>query len=64
MRVDSGSEVMNDLLDGGFESSVITTIYGGAGSGKTNICLLFACNLGKKVIWIDTEGSFSIERSF
>lgn len=62
MRVSSGSAVMDELLDGGFETSVITTIYGGAGTGKTNIALLFAASLNKKIIWVDTEGSFSIER--
>ena len=62
VKVSSGNEVMDSLLDGGFEPSVITTIYGGAGSGKTNIALIFAANLGKKVIWVDTEGSFSVER--
>jgi DNA repair protein RadB len=62
MKVSSGSEVMDELLNGGFEPAVITTIFGGAASGKTNICLLFAASMKEKVIWVDTEGSFSVER--
>lgn len=53
------------MLDGGYDSDIITTIYGPAGSGKTNLVLLCAINIaakGKKVIYVDTEGSFSLER--
>jgi DNA repair protein RadB len=56
---------MDELLQGGFERDIITTLYGPAGSGKTNICQLFALSVvrsGKKVIFIDTEGGFSVER--
>ena len=58
-------EVIDELLEGGFEPSVITTVYGPAASGKTNIAILLAAKVakeGKKVVWIDTEGSFSVER--
>lgn len=59
----TGTEVLDWLLEGGYEKEVITTIYGPAGSGKTNICLLCAAEMSnKKVIYIDTEGSFSISR--
>ncbi len=64
MRV-SCCSVIDELLAGGFESGVITTIYGPAGSGKTNIAILLAAKLAsqeKKVIWVDTEGSFSVDR--
>ena len=65
MRVSSGSELIDSLLDGGFETDILTTIYGPAGSGKTNICLLAAIKTAldnKKVIYIDTDSSFSVER--
>ena len=53
------------MLDGGYEQDIITTIYGPAGSGKTNLCILCAINtarLKKKVIYIDTENNFSLDR--
>ncbi|MDI6707627.1 MAG: DNA repair and recombination protein RadB [Candidatus Thermoplasmatota archaeon] len=59
-----GCESLDNLLEGGIEASAITEFYGEAGSGKTNVCLQLARNctqLGKKVIYIDTEG-VSIER--
>ncbi|MFP4119264.1 MAG: DNA repair and recombination protein RadB [Candidatus Woesearchaeota archaeon] len=62
-KVSSGSDVIDWLLEGGFEKNVITTIYGPAGSGKTNICLILANEFKKKkTIYIDTEGSFSLSR--
>jgi DNA repair protein RadB len=62
-RVSSGSEVFDELLEGGFDAGVITTIYGPAGSGKTTTCLLAAlASQKKKVIFMDSEGGFSISR--
>lgn len=61
----SGSDAIDYLLCGGFENKTLTTIYGPAGSGKTNIVLLASKEVlksGKKVIFIDTENSFSVER--
>jgi len=56
---------LDELLDGGIETGVITNLYGEPGSGKTNLCLgsAIACaKSGKFVIFIDTENSFSPER--
>jgi len=63
-KIPTGSAVIDWLLEGGYERDCITTIYGPAGSGKTNLCLLAvaASPPGKKVIYIDTEGSFSLAR--
>ncbi|MBI2141375.1 DNA repair and recombination protein RadB [Candidatus Woesearchaeota archaeon] len=68
-KVGSGSDVLDKLLEGGYETDVITAIYGPAGSGKTTTCLLAAVsaatakeNRDKKVVFIDTEGGFSTER--
>ena len=62
-KVSTGSDALDWLLEGGFEKNVITTIYGPAGGGKTNICLIFAQEQKKKkTIYIDTEGSFSLSR--
>jgi len=62
-KISTGSESMDWLLEGGYEKGVLTTIYGPPGSGKTNLCLIcLTKNSSKKVIYIDTEGSFSINR--
>lgn len=64
-RIHTGCEALNEILGGGYETDAITTIYGPAGAGKTNLALLAAvetAKTGKKVIFIDTEGGFSVER--
>ncbi len=64
-KIDSGSEVLNKLLEGGYEKDIVTTIYGPAGAGKSTACLLAAISVasaGKKVIYVDTEGGFSATR--
>lgn len=64
VKVRSGTEIIDKLLDGGYEHDVITSIYGPAGTGKTTLCLLAAIEISKKkkVIFIDTEGGFSLTR--
>ena len=64
-KVMTGSYDLNKLLEGGYEKGVITLFYGPAGSGKSNFVVLAACHHAKKdkkIIFIDTEGSFSVER--
>lgn len=64
-RISSGNADMNDWLGGGYENDVITVFYGPAGSGKTNLCVLASVEQAKKggkVVFIDTEGGFSVER--
>ena len=61
----SGSHDINKWLNGGYDKDIITMFYGPAGSGKTNFALLTACHQAKKggkVIYIDSEGGFSVER--
>lgn len=58
-QLPSNCKPLDELLGGGFESGVVTQIFGEAGSGKTNICLQLAIECvkkGKKAIFIDTEG--------
>lgn len=63
-RLPCGCQSLDRLLGGGFESGIITQIYGEAGSGKSNIAQqlsIQAVARGFRVIFIDTEG-FSPER--
>lgn len=63
--IGTGINALDKLLQGGYETDAVVTIYGPAGSGKTNIALLAAIEAikkGKKVIYIDTEGGFSASR--
>lgn len=56
---------MDMLLEGGYDSDIVTTLFGPSGTGKTNLCLLVAARIaeaGKKVIFIDSEGGIAVER--
>jgi len=64
-RISTGSYDLNKWIYGGYEKDVITMIAGPPACGKTNFVLLACCSQakkGNKVIFIDTEGGFSIER--
>ncbi len=64
-KISTGSYDLNTFLHGGYETDIVTVIYGPSGSGKTNFCLLTAVSQAKKsnkIIYIDTEGGFSVER--
>ena len=64
-RLETCVKSLDDFLEGGFEKDIITTIYGPAGSGKTLLCMHAAISCvknGRKVIYVDTEGGFSVER--
>jgi len=52
------------ILGGGLLEKTLIHIYGPPASGKTNIALIAAAAAGVfgKVIYIDTEGGFSVER--
>ena len=60
--INTGSEDLNKFLE---VYSEITSIYGEAGSGKSTLCLLAAIEQAlnnKKVLFLDTEENFSLER--
>ena len=64
-KISTGSYDLNQWLDGGYEKGIITMLYGPAASGKSNFVTLAACNMAKsdkKVVFIDTEGGFSLDR--
>lgn len=61
----TGNADLDAFLNGGYDGDVITTFYGPSGVGKTTLCILAAITVvrsGKRVIYIDTEASFSVER--
>ena len=65
VKISAGSYDLNKWLFGGYECDVVSVLYGGAGTGKTNFCLLASVSQakkGNKVVFIDTEGGFSYER--
>jgi len=65
-KISAGSYDLNKWLFGGYEDDIVTVVYGSPGTGKTNFCLLAAVSQakkGNKVIYIDTEGGFSVERT-
>ena len=64
-KLPTGSRILDKMLEGGYENDVLTTIYGPAGSGKTNLCLIASRNIAKKekkILFVDSEGGFSVER--
>jgi len=64
-KIMTGSYDLNKWFEGGYEKDIITLFYGPYASGKSNFVMLAACHQakkGKKVIYIDTEGGFSIDR--
>lgn len=65
-KLSTGIDFVDEMLEGGYETDAITTIYGPPGSGKTNLAIIAALEVaksGKKVIYVDTEGGFSTDRA-
>ena len=63
-RLPTGSKHLDDLLSGGLETGEITQFYGPPNSGKTHLCHLLCVVLPSscQAIYIDTEGTFRIEK--
>ena len=63
-KISTGSFDLNDWLEGGYEKGIVTMLVGPPGSGKSNLSILAACSQAreKKVIFVDSEGGFSVER--
>ncbi len=62
--VSSGSGFVDNFL-GGLGKNQINMVYGEAATGKTTLCLIFCAEMasqGKKVIFLDSENGFSVER--
>lgn len=65
VKISTGAVFLDALLEGGYDSDIVTTLFGPSGAGKTNFCLLAAVcvvEAGKKVLFIDTEGGIAVER--
>ncbi len=64
-KISTGSYDLNKWLFGGYETDIISMIAGPPGSGKTNFVIIASVSLAKKnqkVLFVDTEGGFSIDR--
>ncbi|HLC88952.1 MAG TPA: DNA repair and recombination protein RadA [Candidatus Nanoarchaeia archaeon] len=66
-RINSGSEALDQMLGGGFETGAITEAFGEFGSGKTQIGHVLTVNMLKQnpeamTVYIDTESTFRPER--
>ena len=56
---------LDELFGNGIMARTVTQVYGPPGSGKSNIAMQALVNcvrMGKKVAFIDPEGSFSPQR--
>jgi DNA repair protein RadB len=65
VKISAGSYDLNKWLYGGYDCDIVSVIYGASGTGKTNFCLCAAVSQakkGNKVIYVDSEGGFSVER--
>ncbi|KAL0232139.1 hypothetical protein PCE1_003135 [Barthelona sp. PCE] len=63
--IETGSKSVDQLLGGGVETGIITEVYGEFRTGKTQLChslVVSAAVAGKKVAYIDTEGTFRADR--
>lgn len=67
LKIKSGSQAFDQLLNGGFETGAITECFGEFGSGKTQIGHILCVELQKQMpgsfaVYIDTEKTFRPER--
>ncbi|KAK3164608.1 hypothetical protein QOZ80_1AG0021800 [Eleusine coracana subsp. coracana] len=72
-HIPTGSTGINNILGGGIHCKEVTEIGGVPGVGKTQLGIQLAINvqipveyggLGGKAVYIDTEGSFMVERAY
>ena len=64
MKIATGSKELDDFF-GGYNGDEFTLIYGKAGTGKTTMAMLatlMQAKNNKKVIYIDSENGFAIDR--
>ncbi len=70
-QISTNSDKIDELIGGGIETQTISEVYGGYGSGKSQMAFQLSVNvqkeegeggLGKGCVFIDTENTFSPER--
>jgi DNA repair protein RadA len=66
-KISTGSENLNEMLGGGFETGAVTECFGAYGSSKTQIGHQLSVNCQKEdpdavAVYIDTENTFRPER--
>ena len=67
IKIKTGSQAFDEMMQGGFETGAITECFGQYGSGKTQIGHVLACSVQKDdpesiAVYIDTENTFRPER--
>lgn len=65
-RITTGSLMFDNMLAGGFELGQTASIYGGDGSGKTQVChnmvVRYIQQTGRKALWLEIENTYRPER--
>ena len=71
LRLTTGSQALDKIVDGGLETQTITEFYGEYGSGKSQMCHQLCVNvqlpperggLNGAALYVDTENTFRLER--
>jgi DNA repair protein RadA len=71
LRLTTGSQALDKVVDGGLETQTITEFYGEYGSGKSQMCHQLCVNvqlpperggLNGAALYVDTENTFRLER--
>jgi len=71
LRLSTGSEALDKMVNGGLETQTITEFYGEYGTGKSQICHQLCVNvqlpperggLNGAALYVDTENTFRLER--
>ena len=63
--ISTGLQILDEFLSGGIPDGVIVDIFGGSGTGKTQLLLQLSINSiknGGNVLYLDTTGGFRPER--
>ncbi|MCP8313289.1 MAG: hypothetical protein H3Z53_02795 [archaeon] len=66
-KIDLGSKSLNELLNGGVRTGLVTDFFGASNTGKTQICFQLCVNVQHLdeecgVVFVDSSGTFRPER--